>query len=61
MNEYIAVLLVMLGISALGGGFVSVRKQAEKPVKVMLFVLYFWGLFFLQIALFALGYYWLTG
>lgn len=61
MNEYIAALLAMMGIAAFGGWFVSARKQAEKPVKVMLFVLYFWGLVFLQIALFALGYYWLTG
>lgn len=61
MNEYIAALLGMMLFATLVAWFVSARKQAEKPVKVMLFVLYFWGLVFLQIVLFALGYYLLTG
>ncbi len=56
MNDYIAALLGMLLLAGLGGWFFSARKRVEKPVKVMLFVLYFWGLTFLQIALFALGY-----
>ncbi|WP_152555620.1 hypothetical protein [Methylomarinum vadi] len=57
MNEYIAVLLGMLLLAAFGGWFFSSRKPVEKPVKVMLFVLYFWGLAFVQIALLALGYF----
>jgi hypothetical protein len=57
LNEYIAGLLIMLLLATVGGWFISARKQVEKPVKVMLFVLYFWVLAFVQIALFALGYF----
>ena len=57
MNEFIAGLLIMLLLAAVGAWFISARKQVEKPVKVMLFVLYFWVLAFVQIALFALGYF----
>jgi hypothetical protein len=57
VHQYIAVLLVMLFLSALGGWFICARKAVEKPVKIMLFVLYFWGLAFLQMALFALFYF----
>ena len=57
MNEYIAALLVMLLLAAFGGGLISARKPVEKPVKVMLFVLYFWVFVFVQVALFALGYF----
>lgn len=57
MHQYIALLLFMLFLSALGGWFFGARKPVEKPLKVMLFVLYFWGLAFFQLALFALFYY----
>lgn len=57
MNQYIATLLGMLLLAALGSWLASFRKPAEKPVKVMLFVLYFWGLVFCQVALFALVYF----
>ncbi|WP_305908172.1 hypothetical protein Q9L42_011960 [Methylomarinum sp. Ch1-1] len=57
MNEYVAALLGMMLLAAGGGWFISARKPVEKPVKVMLFVLYFWLLVFLQVALFALGYF----
>jgi len=36
---------------------ISRKHNLEKPVKIMLFVLYFWGLVFAQIALFAMGYF----
>ncbi len=57
MNEFIAGLLMILLLSAVVSWFISSRKQVEKPVKVMLFVLYFWILAFAQIGVVALGYF----
>ncbi len=57
MNEYIVGLLLMVALSTLGGWLISYRKDVEKPVKIMLFVLYFWAFLFTQVALFSLGYY----
>ncbi len=57
MNAYLGGLLVILGLAAVGGILLSAGKAVEKPVKVMLFVLYFWILVFVQIALFALGFF----
>ncbi len=57
MNSYIIGLLVVIVISTLAGWYVSSRKQAEKAIKIMLFLLYFWVFAFLQIALFAVVYY----
>ena len=53
-------MLVLFGVlllSAAGAVWLSRRKIAEKPVKVMLFVGYFWLLTFLQLSFFALLYF----
>jgi hypothetical protein len=53
------ILLYILGITLLStiiAWFVSQSKAVEKPVKVMLFVLYFWGSVFIQLMLFAVLY-----
>jgi hypothetical protein len=44
-------------ISAVSGWFFSRTKKVEKPVKVMLFVLYFWISFFILLMVFAGLYY----
>ena len=46
-------------ISALGGVFFIKRNASQEPkqVKAVLFGLYFWGLVFLQLVVFGLGYY----
>jgi len=46
-------------ISALGGVFFIKRNSPQQPkqVKAVLFGLYFWGLVFLQLLVFGLGYY----
>jgi len=49
-------ILVLISISTAAGWFFSHAKEAEKPVKVMLFVLYFWLFFFVQVVIFALLY-----
>ncbi len=51
-NTVLVVIGVML-ISTLTGWFFSHSKEAEMPVKVMLFVLYFWVSVFIQIIIFA--------
>lgn len=57
--DWFTISLIMLAVSVLCGGvMIKVKgKQQETPVKVMLFVLYFWLSAFIQIALAALGYY----
>jgi hypothetical protein len=48
----------MILISALGG-IVLIKRHTEHqqiPVKLIFFGLYFWGLFFLQLMIFALVY-----
>lgn len=57
MNIAIMVLLGMLALSSLLAGWLSRRKAAEKPVRVMIFIGYFWLLTFLQLLLAALLYY----
>jgi hypothetical protein len=49
----------ILIIAILGGIYFARKNSIEKEnqVKVMLFVLYFWLLVFIQVILFALGYY----
>ena len=46
-------------ISALGAVFFIKRNSSQQPkqVKAVLFGLYFWGLVFLQLIVFGLGYY----
>jgi hypothetical protein len=53
----IAILLLILVISSLCGWWLSSRKQLEKPVKIMMFIGYFWLVTFLQILLFAALYF----
>ncbi|AEG01403.1 hypothetical protein [Methylomonas methanica] len=57
MNTAILVLLGMLAVSSAFGWWLSRRKVAEKPVRVMMFIGYFWSLTFLQLLLAALLYY----
>jgi len=49
-------LFIIIAVSAGGGWFISSAKQVEKPVKVMLFVLYFWLFIFVQVIVFAILY-----
>lgn len=46
----------MVVLATLGGWLISARKPVEKPVRILLLVLYFWVLMFVQIVLFSLGY-----
>lgn len=57
MHSAIEVLLLMLLVSGSGGAWLAGRKSAEKPVKIMFFVGYFWLLTFVQLCLAALGYF----
>lgn len=57
MSVTIAGLLAVMAVSAIGGWLLSFRKPVEKPVKVMMFVGYFWLLAFVQLLLVAGGYY----
>ena len=57
MHVAIVILLVVLLISALSSVWMIRRKSAEKAVKTMMFVGYFWLLTFLQLVLIALGYF----
>lgn len=57
MNLAIGVLLGILAASSVSGWWLSGRKAVEKPVRVMMFVGYFWLLTFLQLLLAALLYY----
>ncbi|MGY6276987.1 hypothetical protein [Methylomonas sp. MgM2] len=52
----IAILLLVLAVSALGAVWLVRRKTAEKAVKIMMFVGYFWLLTFFQVSLIALFY-----
>jgi len=57
MNEFTVGLLIIVFLSSMGSWFISTRKQVEKPVKAMLFVLYFWILAFVQIGVVAFAYF----
>ncbi|WP_367156061.1 hypothetical protein [Methylomonas sp. HYX-M1] len=50
-------LLAVLAISATAGWLMVGNKQQDKPVRVMMFVGYFWLLTFLQLLLLAAGYF----
>lgn len=49
MNLVIAILLAILLVSALSAWWLVSGKDAENPVKVMMFVGYFWLLTFFQL------------
>jgi hypothetical protein len=57
MNLAVIGLLIVAGISAVGGWLLSSNQNQETPVKVMLFVGYFWLLAFSQLLLIALSYF----
>ena len=57
MSLAIFSLFGILMLSTLGGWWMSRRKLVEKPVKVMMFVGYFWLLTFIQLLLFAIVYF----
>lgn len=56
MHPAVIAILLVAGISAIGGWVLIARKVAEKPVKVMMFFAYFWLLAFGQLLLSALAY-----
>ncbi len=56
MSPTVIIISLMVLISTLSGWLLSRSKTAETPVKVMLFVLYFWGSAFIQLIIFALLY-----
>lgn len=57
MPGAIAILLLILAISSLCGWWLSSRKTAERPLKIMMFIGYFWLVTFVQILLFAALYF----
>ena len=56
MSTTVIGLIILISISTFAGWFFSHAKDAEKPVKVMLFVLYFWLFIFVQVMVFAVLY-----
>ncbi len=56
MSTTIIGLIALISISTFAGWYFSHAKEAEKPVKVMLFVLYFWLSIFIQVVVFAVLY-----
>ncbi|WP_198246233.1 hypothetical protein [methane-oxidizing endosymbiont of Gigantopelta aegis] len=57
MNPYITGLVLLLSLAALISLLLCRKKPVEPGVKLMLFVLYFWGIAFIETGLFALGYF----
>ena len=57
MNTVIIILLVIIAISTFVSWIMGRNKQVEKPVRVMLFVLYFWLLVFVQLTVLGTLYY----
>ncbi len=60
--SYAVIGAVIIAIASIGAFFILKSKAADqpKPVKIVFFGLYFWGLVFLQIMLWALAYYFNT-
>ncbi|CAD6880475.1 hypothetical protein [Methylomonas albis] len=56
MSIVIIGLLAVAAVSGLGGWLLSSKKSLETPVKIMMFVGYFWLLAFAQLLLIALCY-----
>lgn len=56
MSLAIAGLLVIMVVSALAAWWQAGRKTAETPVRIMMFVGYFWLFTFIQLLLAVLGY-----
>jgi len=53
MSPTVIGIFILIFIATVSGWFFSRSKEAETPVKVMLFVLYFWGTIFIQLMVFA--------
>lgn len=56
MSPTIIGILGLIFIATLSGWLLSRSKKVEKPVKIMLFVLYFWVSLFIQLIVFAVLY-----
>ncbi|OQW78759.1 MAG: hypothetical protein BVN35_03650 [Proteobacteria bacterium ST_bin11] len=56
MTIVILSLLAVAFISGIGGWWFSAKQTLEKPVRIMMFVGYFWLLAFAQFLLIALSY-----
>ncbi len=56
MDNYLIVLMLMIFTSTIAGWSFSRYKQAEIPIKVMIFMLYFWLFVFIQLIIFAIMY-----
>ena len=56
MNAASIGLITAIFISTIAGWLFSRSKKVEKPVAVMLFVLYFWLFVFIQLIIFAVLY-----
>jgi hypothetical protein len=56
MNSTVIGLFIVILISTIAGWLISRSKQVEKPVKAMLFVLYFWVFVFIQLVIFSVLY-----
>lgn len=54
-NEVIGIILVIF-LSVIASWFFCRSKKAETPVKVMIFILYFWIFVFIQLIVFAVLY-----
>jgi len=63
MSPTVIGIFILIFIGSVSGWFFSRSKQMETPVKVMLFVLYFWASVFVQLMVFAALYHFdlLTG
>ncbi|MGD0961305.1 MAG: hypothetical protein ABSB19_15970 [Methylomonas sp.] len=57
MNPVVTEILLITLFSGLGGWWLSAGKTTDKPVRIMLFVGYFWLLAFIQLVLAGLGYF----
>ncbi|MEI8570594.1 hypothetical protein U737_16915 [Methylomonas sp. LW13] len=57
MSIIIIGLLVVAAVSGIGGWLVSSKQSQETPVKIMMFLGYFWLLAFAQLLLVALSYF----
>jgi len=53
MSPTVITILSLVSLSGLSGWFFSRSKKIETPVKAMLFVLYFWVSFFIELVIFA--------
>ncbi len=57
MSDYILGLIVLLLVAAFISLLLCRRKSVEPGIKIMLFVLYFWAIAFIETGVFGLGYY----